>query len=156
MTTHLTNGDLPLTGKRFLVVDDEEFSRRILGSILTGLGAGGLSYAADGREAMELLIVNGETIDCIVSDIRMEPINGLQLLKAIRVGLRDLRRDLPLVLVSGHPDAEVSVVQTARALDVSGFALKPVSAVTMLARVKRALENPFKLKSPDQYRGVEL
>lgn len=155
LTTLTRNrGELPFHGKRFLVAEDEDFSRRILVSLLNGLGAESVLQARDGREAMAMLAARSDGVDCVVSDVRMEPVNGLQLLKAIRIGIEDLRRNLPVVLVSGHPEAEVQVVRTARRLDVNGFMLKPVSAATMQSRVAHALSDPIDLKAPDGYRPV--
>lgn len=70
---------------------------------------------------------------CIVSDIRMPEMNGLELLRRLReIGVR-----LPVILITGH--ADVSVAVQAMKSGAADFVEKPFSDDTILAAVDAAL-----------------
>ena len=76
---------------RLLVVDDESTQREMLSSILERAGFG-VTTAADGRAALELLDRSG--FDLVLTDQRMPGIDGLELLDEVRGRHADLRRPL--------------------------------------------------------------
>ena len=126
--------------RRFLVVDDEAFSRDIVRRMVTSLNPAEVAVAGDGAAAIDQLQRPEAPFDCVVTDFNMAPMNGLQLLKQIRVGTGKVRRDLPVVMVTGHTDA--ALVGTALALDANGFIAKPVSRNTLVDRLTRAFTEP--------------
>lgn len=127
-----------IQGRSILVVEDEHFTRRILCNFLLRGNDCTLYQASNGLEAVGLLEQFGPALDCIVTDIKMAPMNGLQLLQAIRSGRTKADPRIPVVLLTGHSD--VSCLRTAMALDVSGFLVKPASRQSLLARLARAIE----------------
>jgi len=80
-----------------LVVDDEKNIRRTLGMILEGEGYA-VSEAESAEQALEIL--QAEPIDLGIFDIRLPGMDGLALLSKAR----ELWRDLPVVVISGHAD----------------------------------------------------
>jgi len=78
-----------------LVVDDEESIRLLLQEELSDLGYRVL-LAADAHEALERL--EGEIPDLISIDIRMPGMDGIELLRHIRL----THRDLPVVLYTAY------------------------------------------------------
>jgi CheY-like chemotaxis protein len=74
-------------GKKILIVDDEETSRRILTLALEGFG-GELIYAKDGQEAVDLAV--REAPQLIVMDIDLPKMNGYEAARKIKAtpGLR--------------------------------------------------------------------
>lgn len=72
---------LDLTGKILLVADDEPIIREILVEHLEGLGAKVIS-AEHGNHAWELL--QTQTVDLILSDVRMPGGDGLELLQRLK------------------------------------------------------------------------
>jgi len=77
------------------------------------------------------------------------------LLQAIRTGKRaELRPDQPFILLTGHGDVEV--VRSAKALDVSGYIVKPVAAETFTKGVNRALESKMTLRPVADYESVAI
>jgi CheY-like chemotaxis protein len=151
-----------------LVVDDQEFIRQTMAKALTSDGSHVVLQAIDGMaaitsmrdSAMEVsnaagtdLMENASRpkvkIDCIVSDINMQPMNGLEFVKAIRIGLAGIARDTPVIMFTGH--AEKYFLAAAIALDVSGFLVKPVSVKLLRERIKRAIDTHVALKSPSDY-----
>src|SRR6185369_15806789 len=86
--------------------------------------------ARSGETAMSLLA--DRRYDLVLGDIDMPGMNGLQLLRAVRG--HDL--DLPVLLVTGHPQLESAV----EALEQGAlrYLLKPVSIDTLTAAVADA------------------
>ncbi len=146
--------ELNLSQRTFLVVDDETFSRTIVANMLRSLGMGTLFQAKDGAEALDLLSGEAKETDCVIADFNMPKMNGLELLKAIRVGARNIRRDIPFAMLTGHSDREL--VGLAIQLDVNAFLIKPVSKKALVTRTHVLLtENPNP-KSADEYRRVNV
>jgi len=119
---------------RILVVDDELLLRDMFAAVLVEAGWQ-VDVAGNGDEAVERL--GSQQYDVVLSDIDMPGMNGLQLLRAVRD--RDL--DLPVLLVTGHPQIESAV--TALEEGALRYLLKPVAldalteAVTGAARLHR-------------------
>lgn len=163
-----------LKGLRLLVVDDQKFIR---GMVAQGLKAAGaeVSEAADGLSGLNVLGLGADAgssfdrlrekrpdlfeagsaqrqIDCVITDIRMAPMNGLEMLKAIRIGYSKSRRDLPVIIMSAHTDEPL--IGAAVALDAHGFVAKPVSQKTILDRVTRAMRARLHPKPIDVYKTL--
>jgi EAL domain-containing protein (putative c-di-GMP-specific phosphodiesterase class I)/CheY-like chemotaxis protein len=112
-----------------LVVDDEEPLLRAVQRLLTHAGFK-VDAASGGREAVELL--EHRVFDCIVSDINMPGMSGIDLLRAVRG--RDL--DVPVVLLTGAP----SLATAAEAVEYGAFQylMKPVEGTTLVQMVAKA------------------
>jgi CheY-like chemotaxis protein len=80
---------------RILVVDDSPPRRRLLTALLTAAGHDVLT-AANGTAALELL--EGETVEAVVSDVKMPIMDGFQLCHALRRDQRWTR--LPFIFYS--------------------------------------------------------
>src|SRR5512134_3308008 len=80
-----------------LVVDDEKNIRRMLRSVLESEGYAALE-AGSAEEGLKLL--EDEPVDLGIFDIRLPGMDGLTLLSRAR----ELWRDLPVVVISGHAD----------------------------------------------------
>src|SRR6266550_2557799 len=100
-----------------LVVDDEKNIRRTLRMVLEGEGYA-VSEAESGEEAVKLLEV--EPVDVALFDIRLPGMDGLTLLQRAR----ELWRDLPVIVISGH--ADTSDVVEAMKRGAADFFSKPV------------------------------
>ncbi|HUK65355.1 MAG TPA: sigma-54 dependent transcriptional regulator [Anaeromyxobacteraceae bacterium] len=113
-----------------LVVDDEKNIRRTLRMVLETEGYAVLE-AESAEEALTLL--EAEPVDLGLFDVRLPAMDGLALL----VRARELWRDLPVIVISGHAETP-DVVEAMRrgALD---FFSKPVDRDRVLVSVKNAL-----------------
>jgi DNA-binding NtrC family response regulator len=113
-----------------LVVDDEKNIRRALRMVLEPEG-----YAVSEAETAEeaLRILEAEPVDLGVFDVRLPGMDGLALLARAR----ELWRDLPVVVISGH--AETPDVVEAMKRGAVDFFSKPVDRERVVVSVRNAL-----------------
>src|SRR5262249_39451536 len=89
--------------KRVLVVDDEPFSRAVVAEALTGVGFWGVGTAASLATAERDLLGAVEPYSAAVVDFELTGgESGLRLLQRIRSGASGVRRNFPVILISGH------------------------------------------------------
>jgi CheY-like chemotaxis protein len=124
------SGTYPARPPRILVVDDEELMRSLLERYLEQRGFQVVA-ADEGQTALGLF--REGSFDLVLSDLRMPGLNGLQLLTAIK----EMNRRVPVILVSGHGDAE-TVVAALKA-GAENFLAKPLSIETLGRVVDQAL-----------------
>jgi DNA-binding NtrC family response regulator len=113
-----------------LVVDDEKNIRRALRMVLEPEGYA-LLEAESAEAALEIL--GAEPVDLGVFDIRLPGMDGLSLLSKAR----ELWRDLPVIVISGH--ADTSDVVDAMKRGATDFFSKPVDRERVLVSVRNAL-----------------
>ena len=133
------------TIKTILAVDDEPHMLRLLEISLRQAGYKPLT-AKDGREALE--IIHTQHVDCVVTDLHMPYMSGLQLLKAIRgggqEGSQDKSRssafenpDLPVIIVTAQ--GEVKTAIDAMKSGASDYILRPFDLEELELAIARAL-----------------
>lgn len=123
------------------VVDDEEGMRRALTRLLQAEGLVVRSFAT----ADELLAaLEGESPGCVLLDVAMPGLDGLQLQQ--RLAERGTR--LPIVFLTGHGDIPMSV-QAIKAGAVD-FLTKPVRRDNLLRAVRAALDQAAALRAAAQ------
>lgn len=110
-----------LSWLRVLVVDDEFEVVKTVRGMLRDIGVTQSFSAKDGREAVEFLRVDDETLDVLITDWNMPRMTGPELLRDARSG----NPDLAVLLVTGRADKE-SVLE-ARELGVNSYLRKPFS-----------------------------
>src|SRR5881394_2247863 len=86
-----------------LIVDDDAESRVLLGQLLTALGADKVSDVASAEEALELL--TRESFSIILSDYRLEGMDGVEFLDRIRQS----GEATPVVLITGAPEQQAGL-----------------------------------------------
>lgn len=115
---------------RILIVDDDASLLKLLALRLEAEGYE-VRSAEDGQRA--LLILQSFAADLVVSDLRMDGMDGLGLFAAIQ---RD-HSGIPVIILTAHgsiPDA----VQATR-MGVSAFLTKPFEAKALLAEIERLI-----------------
>jgi two-component system response regulator DctR len=125
----MSTGDAPQPTVH--LVDDEAPVRDALSFLLQSHNLSVQSYAS-GPEFL-LALESGTLRGCIVLDVRMEPMSGLQLFDEL------LRRGVPLpvLFLSGHGDIPMAV--DALQKGAFDFLEKPFSGDALVQRVQRAL-----------------
>lgn len=116
---------------KLLIVDDEKDLLKALSMIFTGRGHE-VTAVSDGIEAERL--INAEQYDLVISDIRMLPLDGFQLLKAIR----KYHPEIPVIMMTAFATLDIALdtIKTG-AFD---FVTKPFKMGVLLAAVDHALE----------------
>jgi len=137
----------------FLLVDDHDFMQRLIAETLNSAGAGNIDRASSGQEAIKVLN-KIRKVDFVITDFNMPGMNGLELLKAVRVGDTDVDRDTPVIMLSGFDDEPL--LHAAMELDASGYIQKPVSKVELVTRMNKIFMSEAKIKDVEAYRDVEL
>ena len=110
---------------RILIVDDFKTMLKIIDSLLRQLGFKNIVEATDGKMALEKL--KSEKFDLVLSDWNMEPMNGLDLLKAVRADAA--LKHIPLILITA--ESKVENIIEAKKAGVSNYIIKPFNAVTL-------------------------
>lgn len=121
-----------MTEKYILVVDDEPKMRRVLEIMLQKLGHK-VFTAANGHEAVEIVQTN--TVDLMITDLRMPEMDGIALLTHLRAN--DF--DLPVIVITAHGTIETAI--DAMKLGACDYILRPFDLSTVELAVERALEN---------------
>lgn len=143
------------SSKRFLIVDDETFMLGLVERMLKDCNAALIMKASDGGMALRSVKDNFTQVDCVIADFNMKPINGLQLLQGIRLGVNPkIPREQAFIMLTGHGETEV--VKTAIALDVNGYVVKPVSPDKLTLTIDKVLKKPLEVKDVDYYRAIKL
>lgn len=143
------------SAKRFLIVDDETFMLSLIDRMLKQCNAGLIMKASDGAMALKSIKDNFTQVDCIISDCNMKPVNGLQLLQGVRMGVNPrIPREQPFIMLTGHGETEV--VKAAIALDVNGYVVKPVAFDKLVQTIDKVLKKPGEAKEPEYYRGIKI
>lgn len=116
--------------KIILAVDDEPHMLRLLEISLKQAGYKPV-LARDGKEALD--IVKNQTIDLVVSDLHMPIMNGLDLLKHIRLEIESL----PFVMVTAM--GEIKTAVEAMKAGAADYILRPFDLETLELAIAKAL-----------------
>ncbi|MFI5304718.1 MAG: sigma-54-dependent transcriptional regulator [Nitrospiria bacterium] len=128
---------------RILVVDDEPNMRALFNKIL-GKEGYRVETASSAEEAVKFL--DREQADLVISDLKMEGMDGIQLLKKVKEG----SPDTPVILLTafGTIDSAVAAMKEG-AFD---YLTKPVNNDEVILVVKKALENYHLKREVEQLR----
>ncbi len=125
----------PASGRgTILIVDDEEYIRSILQTMLEKLGYRVIS-AVNGKDALEVYSKNREIIDLVILDLIMPVMNG----KDAFDGLRQLNEKVKVLIASGHTTAGDPGFPLQQGLH--GFIQKPFSINSIADKVKSLLSS---------------
>lgn len=124
-----------LDKKSVLLIDDEDEIKSLMANYLTKshIEEKRIVLASDGKEA--LAKIQNQEFGLIIVDVLMPRMNGLQLIKEIK--LRAKYKDIPVLLISGTLEAEN--VKTAIALGINNILVKPFTYNIFIEKIGRAL-----------------
>ena len=126
-----------------LIVDDEPAVRKLLATLLSQAGIFSKA-AANPREALDLLEHN--TFDAVISDLRMGAASGFELLQEVRQRFPNL----PFLMATGVNDVQVGV--QAMKLGADDYLLKPFDIDVVFASLQRAVERKQLQRELENYR----
>jgi FixJ family two-component response regulator len=117
------------TAATVVVIDDDESVRKALRRLLRSAGMAVTTYAS----AEEFLAAGDSAADCLLLDVRLPGMSGLDLQRL----LAESGRDLAVVVMTAHEDQNVR--RTALAAGAVDFILKPFDRDRLLDAVGRAV-----------------
>ena len=119
---HSPTQDSNSNSLRILVVDDTKMNQIVLKAMFGRLGVKDISFAGNGREALEVLTAPDEPkFDFVLTDAWMPEMTGMELVAAIRASAALAK--LPVYLVT----AEVEMKDTYAEKGFDGILLKPAN-----------------------------
>ena len=123
-----------------LVIDDDVGVRTAI-KVLLEMADHKVTLAADGRTGVRL--IEQQPYDLVIVDVFMPGLNGLETIKALRA----LRRDMPIVVMSGasvHTASESvsDLVSVAAKLGADRSIRKPFGSSELLETVRSCLDRP--------------
>jgi len=112
------------------VIDDDEAMRESLAFLL---GTAGIEVQAYESATAFLDVAPKIKTGCVITDVRMPGLSGVDLLRR----LRELKVDLPVIVITGHGDVTLAV--QAMKIGAIDFLEKPFDDEVLLASVRSAL-----------------
>ena len=133
------------TGSRMTIalIEDDEAALDSLRLLLEGRGMTVRCF--DSAEAF-LDSLDNATPACVVSDVRMPGMSGLDLQRTLKAR----GKDVPVILITGHGDIAMAV--TAMKEGAFDFIEKPYDADHLIASIEKALAAEQKLRSKEGQR----
>lgn len=126
-----------------LIIDDEKAIRRTLTDILSFEGFT-IDEAADGAEGIKKIKENN--YDCILCDIKMPKMDGMEVLTVAR----EEKPDIPFIMISGHGNIETAVEAVKKgAFD---FISKPPDLNRLLITIRNAMDKKSLVTETKQLR----
>lgn len=112
------------------LVDDEESLRRSVTFLLVSAGFAVRAHSC-AKAFLELLPLSGR--NCLVTDLRMPHIDGIELLHR----LHDFNTDVPTIVITGQGDVATAVL--AMKAGASDFLEKPLKEEALMAAINGAM-----------------
>jgi CheY-like chemotaxis protein/HPt (histidine-containing phosphotransfer) domain-containing protein len=124
-----------LAGARILLAEDNLFNQQVAVDLLRDAGATVL-VAATGAEALGLL--GEQPVDCVLMDIQMPEMDGLEALRCIRAD--PALAHLPVIALTANARREEREQYIAAGMD--GFISKPIEPAALYEMLARLLSAP--------------
>ena len=119
--------------RTILIVDDESINRELLGNIIQSEYK--VIYAADGKEALEKIHSEGNTISLVLLDLLMPVMNGNEVLKTMNN--EGIINEIPVIVLTSEKSSEIESLK----LGAADFLTKPYDLPeVILARVRHSIQ----------------
>lgn len=116
---------------RILAVDDDPVFLELLCSMLAAEGYPQVTAAKDGAEALQLLDQSKTPFDCLLLDIQMPGMSGVELCAAVRK--RNAYRNTPIVMITAMSGKRF--IDDAFGVGASDYVVKPLDRRELKARM---------------------
>jgi two-component system, chemotaxis family, chemotaxis protein CheY len=134
-----------------LVVDDNQYMRKMIRNLLVNCGVKDIFEAGDGITALDTIRTLGP--DVVVLDWEMPLLSGAELVRIVRSPGVFPVPDVPIIMLSGH--GERWRVLEAVQLGVNEYLVKPVSAKALYGRLVTITIQPRPTVQLGNYYGPE-
>lgn len=115
-----------------LICEDDPVVQELLKGFLGSEGFK-VQMASDGSKGLE--IIESGTIELVISDIQMEPMDGITLLKT----LREKNNMMPFIMITGHPEID-TYIKAIHELGAFEYIQKPLDLDILLQVVNRLIK----------------
>jgi two-component system, chemotaxis family, chemotaxis protein CheY len=134
-----------------LVVDDNQYMRKMVRNLLVNCGVKDIYEAADGIAALDAIRTLAP--DIVILDWEMPLLSGPELVRIVRSPGVFPMPDVPIIMLSGHGE-RWRVIEAVR-LGVNEYLIKPVSAKAIYDRLISILTRPRPAVQLGDYYGPE-
>ena len=124
---------------KILVIDDEEDIRRLISFRIKRFTDYDVINAGDGEEGFKTFMSNQDSIDLVITDIKMPKKNGIELLRSIKA----VDPSMGVIIISGHGNME-DTIEALRSGAINFFR-KPIDMKEML----NVIQKYFKIKKSE-------
>ena len=124
-----------LNKKSILLIDDEDEIKALMSNYLikSQISENRIVTASDGKEAISK--IQNQNFGLIIVDILMPKMNGIQLIKELR--MRKKYQHIPVLIVSGSVDADN--VKMAASMGITNIIVKPFTYGLFMEKISRTL-----------------
>ena len=136
---------------KILLVDDNQYMRLLLAEILRAIGVTHIYEAKDGAEGLKMM--RDHPIDVVMTDLSMQPMDGIEFVKLLRNSPESPNRMAPVVMITGH--STYIRVNEARDAGVTEFMAKPITARGVVERLHQAIDNKRQFIRTPTYFGPD-
>jgi CheY-like chemotaxis protein len=134
-----------------LVVDDNQYMRRMIRNLLLNCGVKDIYEAADGIAALDS--IRTVAPDVVILDWEMPLLSGPELVRIVRSPGVFPMPDVPIIILTGHSE-RWRVIEAVR-LGVNEYLTKPVSAKALYDRLVSITMQPRTVVQLGDYYGPE-
>jgi len=138
-----------LAAAKILVVDDEQYMRKVVRTMLLSIGMRNIFDASDGPAGLDL--IRKHVPDAVILDWEMPGLDGPGFVRMVRSPATFPHPNVPIIMLTGH--GERSRVVEAVKIGVNEFLLKPVSVKALQDRVTAVLTKPREIMQNGDYYG---
>jgi len=132
-----------------LIADPDDKIRLLVKDVLLQAGFTNVTLANCGEVALEH--IRTTDTDLLITDWRMSPVNGIQLIDYLRKDSSSPNPYIPIIMLTGK--AELKDVAHARDSGVTEFLVKPFTAKALYERLVMVIENPRSFIISTDYKG---
>ncbi len=136
---------------RFLIVDDNEFSRVLVKTMLRAFRAKNPKEARDGSEAFAILKLG--QIDIVLCDYAMKPMSGLEFVRQVRNERASPSPFVPIIMLTAYSSYEE--VCATRDSGVNEYLVKPFSVQALADRILSVIDHPRPFVRSADYFGPD-
>lgn len=128
----INNSDLKLKGCTILVVEDNELNQQVAQALLEYNGAV-VSIASNGQDALDKL--SKENFDCVLMDVQMPVLDGLEATKMIRANPEWSK--ISIIALTANADQDYR--DSCRSAGMNDFLVKPIDPEQLVSIISKWL-----------------
>ena len=128
----INNSDLKLKGCTILVVEDNELNQQVAQALLEYNGAV-VSITSNGQEALDKL--SKENFDCVLMDVQMPVLDGLEATKMIRANPNWSK--ISIIALTANADQDYR--DSCRSAGMNDFLVKPIDPEQLVIIISKWL-----------------